>query len=349
MRNINELHPQLIEKVYQLIDLCEQNGITIGISECVRTVAEQDALYAKGRTAAGSIVTNAKGSNYSSMHQWGVAFDFFLKEDVDGDGQISDDSYNNATRLFDKVGALGTSIGLEWGGNWRKPVDKPHFQLPDWGSTSSKLKSIYGTPSAFMKTWKNVEKTEEVQNPKEETTLTSNGTAICTASSGLIVRASKDTESSRVTAIPYKKSCIVHQLNAGTADGLVWAKVTYGGKTGYCAQKYLNVTVAPATSTTNTATSQTTTNKEYSKSIVDSAKCKNAQFAGTYKTTSNLNLRTGAGTGKGIITTIPSGSEVQNYGFYTEVNGIPWYLVAYGKLSGYCSSKYLNKCIKYRL
>lgn len=342
MRNINALHPRLIEKVYQLIDLCEQNGITIGISECVRTVAEQDALYAKGRTTAGSIVTNAKGSGYSSMHQWGVAFDFYLKEDVDCDGQTTDDAYNNTTRLFDKVGALGVSIGLEWGGNWKNPVDKCHFQLPDWGSTASKLKSAYGTPDAFMKTWESGEKSKEAQTPAE-TTTSSDCTAICTASSGLVVRAAADKDSARLTAIPYKKSCTVHQLNAGTADGLVWAKVTYGGKTGYCAQKYLNVTVAPAAAATNTATSQTTTGKDYSKSVVDSAKCKNAQFAGKYKTTANLRLRTGAGTGKGVVTTMPAGSEVQNYGFYTEVNGTPWYLVAYGKLTGYCSSKYLKR------
>lgn len=343
MRNINALYPRLIDKVYELIDLCEKNGITIGISECVRTVEEQDALYAKGRTAAGSIVTNAKGSNYSSMHQWGVAFDFYLKEDVDGDGMTTDDAFNNATGLFDKVGALGVSIGLEWGGNWKNPVDKCHFQLPDWGSTASKLKSTYGTPDAFMKTWENITKSEAAETPVTGTNATTDGTGICITSKGLVVRSTSDKNGTRLTVIPYKKSCTVHQLNAATADGLVWAKVTYGGKTGYCAQKYLNVTVAPATTTTNSASTQTSTNKEYSKSVVDSAKCKNAQFAGTYKTTANLRLRTGAGTGKGIITTMEADTEVHNYGFYTEVNGTPWYLVAYGKLTGYCSSKYLKK------
>lgn len=343
MRDINALHPQLIEKVYQLIDICDKSGVTIGISECVRTVAEQDALYAKGRTAPGSIVTNAKGSNYSSMHQWGVAFDFYLKMDVDGDGQTSDDAYNNATKLFDKVGALGKTIGLEWGGDWKRPVDKCHFQLPDWGSTASKLKSTYGTPDAFMKTWKSEDKTATTDQASKEQTTTSDGAAICIATSGLKVRAAADIDSARLTAIPYKRSCIVHQLNAATADGYTWAKITYGGVTGYVAQKYLNVTVSPTSTSTNTATSQTESSKDYSKSVVDSAKCKNAQFAGTYKTTANLNLRTGAGTGKGIVTTMPAGSEVRNYGYYTEVSGTPWYLVAYGKLTGYCSSKYLKK------
>ena len=47
-----------------------------------------------------------------------------------------------------------------WGGSWKSPVDKPHFQLPDWGATASKLKKQYGTPEEFMKSWKENEMTE---------------------------------------------------------------------------------------------------------------------------------------------------------------------------------------------
>lgn len=153
MRDIKALHPDLQKKYAQLIKLCSKKGITIGVAECLRTKAEQDALYAKGRTAPGKIVTNAKGSSYSSMHQWGVAFDFYLKMDIDGDGQISDDAYNNAKKTFNQVGALAKSIGLEWGGDWKSIKDLPHIQLKDWGSTTSKLKAEYGTPEKFMKTW----------------------------------------------------------------------------------------------------------------------------------------------------------------------------------------------------
>lgn len=145
MRDINQLHPVLQKKVKELQLLCELKGYKIGISECLRTVAEQDALYAKGRTTAGVRVTNAKGSSYSSMHQWGVAFDVYRN---DGKG-----AYNDSDGFFSKVGALGISIGLEWGGTWKNPQDKPHFQLPDWGSTPANLRRIYGTPQKFMNTW----------------------------------------------------------------------------------------------------------------------------------------------------------------------------------------------------
>lgn len=152
MRDIKALHPRLQGKVSELIDICKKQGLKIGISECVRTKAEQDALYAQGRTKPGSIVTNAKGSTYSSMHQWGVAFDFYR---ADGKG-----TYNEAGNFFGRVGAIGKSIGLEWGGDWKSPVDKPHFQLPDWGATATKLKKLYKTPEEFMKSWENEEMTD---------------------------------------------------------------------------------------------------------------------------------------------------------------------------------------------
>lgn len=170
MRNVSQLHPELQKKVEQLKILCQQNGITIGISECVRTVAEQDVLYAKGRTMPGKIVTKAKGNTYSSMHQWGVAFDFYLKMDVDGDGSVSDDALNNSTELFNKVGKIGQSIGLEWGGAWKSMKDLPHFQLPNWGSTPAKLKRLYGTPEKFMATWK--KKGQTVTESNKITTTT---------------------------------------------------------------------------------------------------------------------------------------------------------------------------------
>ena len=250
MRDVKQLHPRLQKKVIQLQDECKKQGIVIGIGECLRTVAEQDMLYAKGRTTGGSIVTNCKGSTYSSMHQWGVAFDFYLIMDVDGDGKTNDDAYNNATRLFNQVGAIGKKLGLEWGGSWKSPVDLPHFQLPDWGSTAKLLKQKYGTPDKFMKTW-----------------------------------------------------------NVGSS-----VKVDQTAK-------------AP-----NVATS---------KSKTEAAKSKSPVFSKIFTTTANLNLRSGAGLRKNIIITIPKGSKVTCYGYYTKAGITIWLYVQYGKYTGFVSSKYL--------
>lgn len=145
MRDITLCHPRLQTLAAKLVEECESRGLKIKIGEAFRTVEEQDALYAQGRTTPGNIVTNARGSSYSSYHQWGTAFDFYR---VDGKG-----AYYDSDGFFTKVGQIGVALGLEWGGNWKSPVDKPHFQLPDWGSTTAGIKKLYATPAEFMKTW----------------------------------------------------------------------------------------------------------------------------------------------------------------------------------------------------
>lgn len=149
-RDITMCHPQLQLLANKLVTECKKQGLIVKLGECFRSVAEQDALYAQGRTTKGSIVTNAKGTSYSSMHQWGVAFDVVRN---DGKG-----AYNDSDNWFSKVAKIGKSLGLEWGGDWTSPVDKPHFQLPQWGSTPTKLKKLYGNVNNFKKTWNQEEK-----------------------------------------------------------------------------------------------------------------------------------------------------------------------------------------------
>lgn len=70
-------------------------------------------------------------------------------------------------------------------------------------------------------------------------------------------------------------------------------------------------------------------------------------LAGTYKTTDNLNIRAGAGTNKSIMVTIPKGTAVKNYGYYTKVNGTKWLYVQFTynnvTYTGFGSGKYLKK------
>ena len=135
------IHPKLQEKKELLIQLCEQEGIYIKVTEDVRTVQRQNELYAKGRTTSGSIVTNAQGSDYKSYHQWGIAFDVCIN--------IKGSAYD--VDLLKRIGELGKSIGLEWGGDWTSIVDMPHFQLA--GYDINELLEQYGDPAGFAKTW----------------------------------------------------------------------------------------------------------------------------------------------------------------------------------------------------
>ena len=149
----DQIHPELYRKVKRLVRNCSDNGISIQFSEGFRTVERQNELYAQGRTKPGQIVTNARGTSYSSQHQWGIAIDFYLDMDIDGDGSKKDDAFNNIEGTFDEVGRLAIAAGLGWGGSWSKP-DRPHLYLGDWGSTTSTLKSLYGSPERFIATWR---------------------------------------------------------------------------------------------------------------------------------------------------------------------------------------------------
>ena len=83
------------------------------------------------------------------------------------------------------------------------------------------------------------------------------------------------------------------------------------------------------------------------KAKVESAKSFSISVIGKYKTTNTLNMRSGAGTSKTILTVIPKGGKVTCYGYYTSVSGIKWYRVNYKtsnkRYTGFVSSEYLSK------
>lgn len=232
MRDVTQLHPRLQEKFKLLQKKCAKKGITIRATECLRTAKEQDALYAKGRTAPGAKVTNARGRDAKSMHQWGVAVDVAIDMDTDKDGDIDImDLYN--VKLLNVVGKIGQSIGLEWGGSWRSIVDKPHFQLPDWGSTPTKLKARYGTPEKFIATWD-----RKTKATKASTNKTFKKTFTTTAN--LKMRELPDTsDSSNVIQVLKKGTKVSGTGKCVTVGTQKWLEVKSGRRTGYCSKKYL--------------------------------------------------------------------------------------------------------------
>jgi RHS repeat-associated protein len=98
-----------------------------------RTYAEQDELYAKGRTKPGAKVTNARGGQ--SNHNFRLAYDiaFFCGTAVKWEGPE-----------FDTAGSIGEGLGLVWGGRWKSPVDRPHFEYPH-GLTLQELRDAWGS------------------------------------------------------------------------------------------------------------------------------------------------------------------------------------------------------------
>lgn len=204
----SKLHPWLDHRLTLFLKDCNESGYYLTITEGFRTVAYQDSLYAKGRTTSGTIVTNARGRSYSSQHQWGIAFDIAIRFDVNHNGSISDDTWN--AEGFKKVAQLAKKHKLfGWGGDWKSIVDRPHFYLTKWGSDTSKLKKLYGTPDVFKKTWKKktVDKVSVVNN---------------------------QTTRKIIATLPKGKT-----VNVLYKTKLGYSKVTFGDTVGYIKTKYL--------------------------------------------------------------------------------------------------------------
>ena len=99
--------------------------IYVGVAQSYRTKQEQDALYASGRTVPGKIVTYARGGQ--SNHNFGVAVDLFC---YSSDGTRAEFLAPPDKRLSRIVTAMKRRQ-MEWGGDWSRFPDYPHFQLFD--------------------------------------------------------------------------------------------------------------------------------------------------------------------------------------------------------------------------
>jgi len=130
-KNIATLEPEVQPFATRLIEEAQAQGINAKVISGSRSYAEQDALYAKGRTAPGNVVTKARGGQ--SWHNFGLAFDI---------GIFSPDSktYYGESAAYREVGNIGKALGLEWGGDWEF-VDEPHFQYNPKGYSLAEMRT----------------------------------------------------------------------------------------------------------------------------------------------------------------------------------------------------------------
>ncbi len=130
-RRIEGIHPSVKQYAYAFVNQIQSElGKTVRVTSGLRTYAEQDELYAKGRTAPGGKVTNARGGQ--SYHNFGLAIDI-----VEIDGRQA-----NWNGPWEEFGRIGRSLGWEWGGDWSGFVDKPHFQMT-FGLSTAQLRQLY--------------------------------------------------------------------------------------------------------------------------------------------------------------------------------------------------------------
>ena len=117
------------------LDDVRKAGKDVRITQGSRTWQEQNELYAQGRTKPGSQVTNARGG--TSNHNFAIAFDIgIFQKRTDGKSD-----YLNESSDYAWVSKFAKKYGLEWGGDWKRIDDKPHYQYPA-GSNYAKLRQM---------------------------------------------------------------------------------------------------------------------------------------------------------------------------------------------------------------
>lgn len=135
-KKFDGIHPELQRKAMQIIEAFKALGYELRVTDGVRTVAQQQALYAQGRTTPGPdvspqrplgrTVTNADGVAKKSNHQphddgYGHAVDCTFW--VDGAPSWAPDL------PWTLYGSMAQLLGLKWGGSWARQ-DMPHIELP---------------------------------------------------------------------------------------------------------------------------------------------------------------------------------------------------------------------------
>jgi len=117
-QKIAQLDPGFQSKVRQLLLQGLSEGLRPEIAEGYRSQERQNELYEQGRTTPGKMVTQTR----HSMHTQGKAVDI---AQLDESGKIT---YDATPGFWDRMGAIGKSLGLMWGGDWKGFKDRPHFQ-----------------------------------------------------------------------------------------------------------------------------------------------------------------------------------------------------------------------------
>ncbi len=158
-RSLKLLVPEVAIAVGEGLRRANSKGVAVLVYETRRTNARQAELYARGRTAAGRIVTKAKPGY--SWHNYDRAIDavpleFFLayrdriRHKLDwtpfpSPAARAEFKATGALDLLDPEWAVMVrsfeNAGLEWAGRWTRFVEYVHFQMRG-GHTLAGLRAI---------------------------------------------------------------------------------------------------------------------------------------------------------------------------------------------------------------
>ena len=124
LRRLEGVHPDLVRVIQYAHSLGEMDFI---VTEGLRTLDKQKALLAAGAS-----------QTLRSRHLTGHAVDLAVL--IDGEVRWDWPMYDKLGELVKRAArSLTPPIPVEWGGDWPKFKDGPHFQLP---------RALYPDPSS---------------------------------------------------------------------------------------------------------------------------------------------------------------------------------------------------------
>lgn len=132
LSRLEGLNDDFVEGVNLLLGLLATDGVFVCVVSGLRTIQQQNQLYAQGRSTKGAIVTNAKGGQ--SPHNFGCAVDL-CPLDANGDMNWND------PKGFAKIGECAKEVGLVWGGDFKSIKDLPHVESPSWKTLQAAWKA----------------------------------------------------------------------------------------------------------------------------------------------------------------------------------------------------------------
>lgn len=115
-RKLDDLHRSFRPYATELLARLSEAGVCVLVVDTLRTPAEHQANLAKG----------VSWTNHSK-HLDGLAIDIcpFSEWSLHGPDKLQ---WNTTDPIWQRIGEIGESIGLRWGGRW-KQKDMGHFEL----------------------------------------------------------------------------------------------------------------------------------------------------------------------------------------------------------------------------
>lgn len=132
-------------------DMYSLHGKVMKAISGLRSMEDQGALYARGRTSPGSIVTRSRPGD--SLHNFGCALDSCF---AGADPFLDKLDEAEFTYYWGEFGRFSEAQGLSWGGRWDKITDRPHVQIT-YGLRLMEIQELY-KKGGLKEVWSELDK-----------------------------------------------------------------------------------------------------------------------------------------------------------------------------------------------